>query len=238
MRDAMCRRCFATVCCFWLLCGFAAEVRSQTTVAVLVNVLKAASGEENNFRIATEQEAREVTLLRDDTLLVPHPDLPLEKGDQIETGPSTAALLRYTEGHEVLLTSNTRVKLGSVRVLSGEVLVRPRGEFRVETGFLAAGAASGEFLFRASAGGDQVELIVSEGTVTCESKSGLWSPVRVAASERLSARASGAPVGAPEPADQPGIVFRGPGNSKVQKLPARGFELARIQRLARQFAQP
>ncbi len=229
----------AWLCALVLLAALGAvgALPARASIAVLVSVLKAETDGENNFRLATESEAREVTLIRDDTLLLPRPELPLEKGDQIETGPTTAALLRYTEGHEVLLTPNTQVKLGSVRVLAGEVLVRPRGAFRVETGFLAASATNGEFLFRADAGGERVELIVSDGAVVCESKGGLWSPVRVAAAERLNASAVGAPEARGEqPGDSTGILFRGPGNSQVQKLPARGFELARIQRLARQLS--
>lgn len=160
------------------------------------------------------------------------PGMALHSGDELETGPSTAAQITLSSGHQIIMMPGTRLSLGRLYLYIGEVLVRARGIFHIETSFMTAGVEGTEFLLRARDSGNRVEVIVTEGAVTCRSNAGIWAPVRVAAAEQLQAQA---PQAAPAPGgmEDGAVLFRGPGNSEVRKGPARGSELARIQMIGR-----
>lgn len=158
---------------------------------------------------------------------------PMADGDLIETRSDTAVQISYAPGHQVLILPGTRVRLGTLYLFIGELLIRARGMFHIETSFMTAGVEGTEFLVRAEGNGDKVDVIVTEGAVICRSNVDLWSPVRVAAAEQLRALAATSEA---EPDGGSGVtLFRGPGNSKVQKQPARGSDLARMQSLSREM---
>jgi hypothetical protein len=174
---------------------------------------------------------RGVRVLRGSESLIALDNLDLHTGDVIETPSGASAVLRYPEGHEVLLTPGTRVKLGSIFVFFGEIIVRARGFFRVETTVLTAGVEGTDFLVRATDSGRAVDVIVAEGAVVCKSTAAEgWAPVRVAAAEQLTAIATPKANGG-----DPDLKYRTIRPSKVEKLRARGSDLARIQQLSRQF---
>jgi hypothetical protein len=174
---------------------------------------------------------RQVRVLRGTESLIAPDNLDLHSGDVIETPSGASALLRYPEGHEVLLTPGTRVKLGSIFVFFGEIIVRARGFFRVETAVLTAGVEGTEFLVRATDSGQAVDVVVAEGAVVCKPTAAEgWAPVRVAAAEQLTVVTTPKANGG-----DPDVKYRGIRQSKVEKLRARGSDLARIQQLIRQF---
>jgi len=227
-----------------------ATLPALSFAAVLVDVLVSAPDSAGGYRTASPSERKQVALTRGARRLESSAGLELEDVDEIQTGKSTSVLIRYPEGHEVLVTSGTHVRLRSMFVLVGEIFVRARGFFRVETQFLTAGVEGTEFAVRTGEVGDDVEVLVVEGAVICESKAGLWRPVRVARSEQLSARAlSGRdnrmPGAArpPRPVPSPGaeaekstvedVIYRGPSGSLVEKFPALGTDLARVAAIAR-----
>lgn len=195
--------------------------------AVLVRVVKDTAEATTADTPAAGQEVR---ILRGAESLIARENLDLLTGDMIETPSNASAILHYPEGHEVLLTPGTRVKLGSIFVFFGEIIVRARGFFRVETTVLTAGVEGTEFLVRTTDSGQGVDVVVAEGTVVCKSTlpEG-WAPIRVAAAEQLTAVSTKPNNGEPE------VKFRTIRPSKASKLRARGSDLARIQQLSRQF---
>lgn len=109
----------------------------------------------------------------------------LQAGDIIETGPDTGAMIRFENGGEVILTPQTRVRLGSLEVFFGEVLADLRGAFEVFDQNLIAALGGTRFLFTAGRG-RQTEVAVLEGWVNCHSPTASWEPVRLTAGHRLT----------------------------------------------------
>jgi hypothetical protein len=211
----------ALVCALPLMSWAAGE-------AVLVRVVKDTAEAPTSDTPLADQTVR---ILRGTESLIARDNLDLHAGDVIETPSGASALLRYSEGHEVLLTPSTRVKLGSIFVFFGEIIVRARGFFRVETTVLTAGVEGTQFLVRTTDSGQAVDVVVAEGAVVCKSTATEgWEPVRVVAAEQLTA------VAAPKPnGGDPDVKFRTIRPSKVEKFRARGSDLSRIQQLSRQF---
>lgn len=178
------------------------------------------------------RDASAVVIRRGEQRVATVPGMALRSGDELETGPTTAAQITLSPGHQIIMMPGTRLSLGRLYLYIGEILVRARGIFHIETSFMTAGVEGTEFLMRAGDSGNRIEVIVTEGAVTCRSNAGIWAPVRVAAAEQLQAQSAQA---APDPGDlaDGAILFRGPGNSEVRKGPARGSELARIQMIGR-----
>lgn len=157
--------------------------------------------------------------------------------DVIETGPMTAVLIRYAEGHQVLILPNSKVRMGSLFLFLGELLVKARGVFQIETNFVTAGVEGTEFLVRAAGEGHAVDVIVTEGAVICRSNADMWPAVRVAASEQLRAKTPNGHADPDFPEVAGTVILRGKDNSRVQKQPARGFDLDRIQQLGKAIAR-
>ena len=211
--------------------------------AVLVEILAVTSDQSYSYTVASETERRQVKVMRGSSSLEVSTGLTLKPGDEIETGARTAVLVRYPEGHEVLVMPVSRVRVGSIFVLFGEILVRARGYFQVETTFLTAGVEGTDYLVRADTNDERVEVLVVKGAVLCRSTSGLWDPVRVEAAEQLIAHSTsyvgGRTRGVPStpahyPRASPGaapqtrssVIQQEPNNTLVEKLPAAGSDLA------------
>jgi len=218
----------------------------------LVDVLGGGPDGAAGYRVASASERQQVKVMRGARRLESSPALALKAGDEIETGATTSVLIRYPEGHELLIMHNTHVRLGSIFVFFGELFVRAKGRFRVETVFMTAGVEGTEFLVRADRRDDSVEVVVAEGAVLCQPKSRRWEPVRVAAAQQLTVQslsgteseALGPPSSqssskAPPPTQQADrhLIYRGIGDSLVEKLPASGSDLARIDLVIRGLNQ-
>jgi hypothetical protein len=102
----------------------------------------------------------------------------LEFGDEVSVRPPSFVTIVFPEGHEVTLTPNSRVRLGSLWVFIGEMFVRARGAFKTETEYWTAGVKGTEFYVRI-AGNQPATLGVLEGSVGLESKTGGWKPIDV-----------------------------------------------------------
>jgi hypothetical protein len=125
-----------------------------------------------------------VSVLRNGQRLNPRTPLALEKGDEVRTGPDSAAVIRLANGGEVVLAPNTLVRLGSLEVFFGKVLADLRGLFTIEDETLVAAVEGTRFLFEAERG-RQTRVAVLEGRVRCIPKAGGWKPIRLVAGQGL-----------------------------------------------------
>jgi hypothetical protein len=95
----------------------------------------------------------------------------VQPGDEIRTGPQTTAVLSFIDGARVFVQPGTHIRIGSVFVYFGEVLVKVKGYFQVETRYATAGSEGTQYLVRVDPG-DQVRVVVAEGRVGLVSRSG------------------------------------------------------------------
>jgi hypothetical protein len=108
----------------------------------------------------------------------------LQPGDEIETGASGAAVIRFPEG-EVILAAGTRVRIGSLEVLFGRVFANVRGLFTASSENVVAGVEGTGFVFEV--GRDRsVRVVVLDGVVACRSRTGSWPTVRLGPRQALT----------------------------------------------------
>jgi ferric-dicitrate binding protein FerR (iron transport regulator) len=104
----------------------------------------------------------------------------LRPGDRIDTGPRADAVIRYASGTEVLMRPNSGGRIGSLTEVIGEVFVKVKGFFSVDTTFVKAGARGTAYLVRTYAGGT-TSVVVIEGVVDVGSTTGAWPTVPLGA---------------------------------------------------------
>jgi hypothetical protein len=135
----------------------------------------------------------EVSVLRAGRTVAIAAELPLQRGDQIETHAGAYAVIRYAGGGRVYLKPNTGVRVGSLFVFFGEVFARTRGFFSIDTDFVRAGVQGTE-LTVVSQRDSGAMVTVRDGRVICSSPTGRWIPVLVRGGEQLVARRQRQPV--------------------------------------------
>ena len=121
----------------------------------------------------------------------------LQPGDRIDTGPRADAVLRYASGTELVLRPNSGGRIGSLTDFVGEVFVKVKGFFSVDTTFVKAGARGTAYLVRTHAGG-ATSVVVVEGIVDVGSTTGAWQTVPLSAGTMALAHPRGPQ---PMPAD-------------------------------------
>lgn len=178
--------------------------------------------------ITLAREVKQVTITRGGKPLNVAVGAELVAGDVLETEEGSALRVDLGRDRQVMVLPGTRIRVGAWYLFVGEVLVRIRGIFHIETDFLTAGVEGTEFVVRSVEGGG-VDVIVSEGVVRCKPRSARWSEVRVAAAEQLRAGVADATADGRD-AD---VIYRGNGEGSVIKSRARGSDLWRIQQLGR-----
>ena len=109
-----------------------------------------------------------------------YPGLELQAGDRIETGPRAHAVIRYRSGTELLMRPNSGGRIGSLTEFFGEVFVKVRGLFTVDTAFVTAGARGTAYLVRTYAGGTTGVTVV-DGVVEVGSTTGAWPSMAIGA---------------------------------------------------------
>ncbi len=98
----------------------------------------------------------------------------LQSGDEIRTDPQTIAILSFMDGARVFVQPATHVRIGSIFVYLGEVLVKVKGYFQVETRYVTAGSEGTQYLVRVDPG-DQLRVAVVEDRVALVSRSQRWN---------------------------------------------------------------
>ena len=131
-------------------------------------------------RAVPGREAGWVVVTRDGYRQDGYAGLELRRGDFVETGPRAHAVIRYPSGTEVLLRPSSGGRIGSLTEFFGEVFVKVKGLFSVDTTFVKAGARGTAYLVRTYAGGTTGVTVV-EGAVEVGSTTGAWPSVTIGA---------------------------------------------------------
>ena len=127
-------------------------------------------------RLADGRERGWVFVVRDGRRQDAYAGMSLHAGDRVETGPRADAVLRYPSGTEVIMRPLSGGRIGSLTDVIGEVFVKVRGLFSVDTTFVRAGARGTSYLVRTLPGG-ATSIVVFEGAVEVDSTTGAWTPV-------------------------------------------------------------
>lgn len=129
---------------------------------------------------------------RDLRLIPVNRGMRLQRGDVVQTGPGTAAVLRFDGGDTgagsgtSTLDENTRVGIGSLEVFFGRVFVNVRGFFETSSENVVAGVEGTRYLFEVHPNRN-AEVAVVDGVVACRPRQpNAWAPVRVGASQALT----------------------------------------------------
>ena len=137
---------------------------------IVVDGTRRAGERESGLAIVTRNGVREEA----------YAGMTLQLGDRIDTGPRADAVLRYTSGTELVLRPNSGGRIGSLSDFVGEVFVKVKGFFLVDTTFVKAGARGTAYLVRTHAGG-ATSVVVVEGIVDVGSTTGAWPTVPLSA---------------------------------------------------------
>jgi hypothetical protein len=150
--------------------GTYAEAGAARLDGIVVDGNRLAQAREPGFAVVTRNGVREEA----------YAGMTLRPGDQINTGPRADAVLRYASGTELILRPNSGGRIGSMTDFVGEVFVKVKGFFSVDTTFVKAGARGTAYLVRTHAGGTTSVLVV-EGIVDVGSTTGAWLTVPLSA---------------------------------------------------------
>jgi hypothetical protein len=131
-------------------------------------------------RLAGAREPGLAVVIRSGAREEAYAGMTLQPGDRIDTGPRADAVLRYTSGTELVLRPNSGGRIGSLSDFVGEVFVKVKGFFSVDTTFVKAGARGTAYLVRTHAGG-ATSVVVVEGIVDVGSTTGAWPTVPLSA---------------------------------------------------------
>ena len=139
----------------------------------------------SEYRIATASEWRQIRIIRAGVRLDVTPNMILETGDAIRIGPDVAAAIRFPNGSQLYVRSNSHIRIGSIFAFFGELFVRAKGAFQVDTEFVTAGVEGTEWVMRVSPNGD-TRCIVMEGRVRMASNEQRWRPMSVEANNQMT----------------------------------------------------
>jgi len=114
-----------------------------------------------------------VDIVRKGARAQPKHNMALETGDEIRADALSTVVLTFAEGARVYVQPNTHVRLGSIFVFIGEVLVKARGLFKVKTEYATAASEGTEYLVRVDPEA-RVRVVVAEDRVALTSNAGQW----------------------------------------------------------------
>lgn len=173
--------------------GWRGSVALQWLCLLLIAALMQGCGFATLDRLVVEgreggaQAGSEIHVLRAGKPVRVMPGGMLEKGDIIETGPQTSALIRFMDAGEVILRPSTRIEIlnPSLRLFFGELFAKVRGAFEIQHEYGTAAAEGTEFVVGAtSGGGTRLRVTVLEGHVRLSSKLGDGASVRLGPREQ------------------------------------------------------
>jgi FecR protein len=118
----------------------------------------------------------DIRVFRNGTPVTPELSMGLVPGDEIRTEADSTAIIRFADGTEVIVGPNTHIRIGSLWVLFGEIYVKARGLFRVETLYVTAGVEGTQYLLTVDSQAE-MSMVVLDGAVRLTSKTGSWEPV-------------------------------------------------------------
>ncbi|MDE2300637.1 MAG: FecR domain-containing protein [Burkholderiales bacterium] len=167
----------------------ACETGPQEPTIRLAQVAREVAGTEVRWQQAEPAEVG-LRVWRDGQELRATRGMLLQRGDVVQTGPQSAAVIRFSGGNTgaatgtTTLAENTRVRLGSLEVFFGRVFANLRGLFETSSENIVAGVEGTRFLFEVRPD-RSVAIAVAEGVVACRPRQAGWASVRLHALEAL-----------------------------------------------------
>jgi hypothetical protein len=163
------------------------------TGPLLTRVVTEEPGEDGAYReVPGEAIPSGLSITRNGRALVAQVPMELAPGDEVDAGANTTAVIHFPQGHEVYVLPHSRVRIGSIFAYFGELIVRAKGIFSVETEYVTAGVEGTEFWVKLEKDQD-AEVGVVEGRVRLASKADQWPAVLVKENEAYSLHADGPP---------------------------------------------
>lgn len=154
------------------------------TPTTLEKVLKKDSNVPKKERPATSEEIQAVKIIRQEEEITAKLKMQLKSDDEFTTDADTMVVILFPGKAEVLVKSNTHVKITqSIFVFSGEIYVKTKGSFEVETKYAKIIREGTEFLVTVTLRAE-VSVVVLEGRVGLRSKSHAIGSVSLARYER------------------------------------------------------
>jgi hypothetical protein len=170
-------------------------VTQQLTVITLSGVVRGES------RLSESVPPEAMQLRRNGGVYEVVPEMPLQPGDELRTGPDTSAVVSYPGGARAYIYPGTQVRIGSIVDDIGKVFVKVKGVFKVRTNFVTAGSEGTQYWVNVGAG-NEVKVVVVEDVVSLESATGAWPTQRLRAGQQAAYRgASTGVVSAADPAE-------------------------------------
>ena len=114
-----------------------------------------------------------VAVMRQGARLVAGNNMQLQAGDEIRTDAQSTAVLSFASGARVYVQPNAHVRLGSIFVVIGEILVKVKGYFQVQTEYATAASEGTEYLVRVERDA-HVRVVVAEDLVGLTSNGRRW----------------------------------------------------------------
>jgi len=132
----------------------------------------------------SDPDAAGVRVWRDGRLIRASRGMALQPGDEVETGPQAAAVIRFRDTGETVLDERTRVRIGSLEVLFGRIFAKVKNLFEASSENVVAGVEGTRFLFEVRPD-RSVRVAVADGVVACRSRSNQWAPFRLRPNEAM-----------------------------------------------------
>ena len=160
---------------------------------ILADVSRPDPQQPKSYVSATIAEARDgVSVIRRGQSIPVEVPMDLLAGDEIKVRAPAIATINFPEGHEVTLLPNTNVRLGSISIEVGKLIVRARGFFKVETEYWTAGVKGTEFSVSVAVD-KSGSVAVAEGSISLTSRTGKWPETEVSENEVATMQRDGPP---------------------------------------------
>ena len=164
-----------------------------STGLILEEVVRPDPTQPKSYLSATAAEVRTgVSVIRHGQSIPVEVPMDLQVGDEIKVRAPAIATISFPEGHEVTLMPNTHVRLGSIFQYFGELFIRARGYFKVETEYWTAGVKGTEFSVRLSPD-QKASVAVAEGSISLTSKTANWPETEISQNEVATMQRDGPP---------------------------------------------
>lgn len=137
---------------------------------------------------AQKDQLNTVQIIREDRVTVTNLRMELKKGDEIKTDSESTAIIWLQGGSKIIIGPDTHIRLVNpnhiIEMLSAigekisKLFIEAKGVLQVNTDYVSAASVGTNFMITRGPDND-VSVTVLEGTVSLESKTERFSPVRL-----------------------------------------------------------
>ncbi|NIP53377.1 MAG: PASTA domain-containing protein [Phycisphaerae bacterium] len=129
-----------------------------------------------NDQLVRKGESLEIEVTREGELITPELGMALQKGDDIKTPAGVTALIKFSDGSEIIMMPETHITIESIRLWFGKIIASVKGRFKAKTEYVTAGVRSTLFLMSVDKN-IQSTLTMIEGSVVLTSNENRWHSI-------------------------------------------------------------